>query len=391
MLRIEEKTWGRTRSHDLTTRQREIVGYIRQRAALGKPLNITAMRRENPTLMREVFAMKPFWGWYQAVSAAGIRYDRIRLELEDTVECLACGKRMAVLSGHIATIHGLTRGEYRNVFPGASCVSETLRAHKMSPPRGTPHWEPIWSAEYVLDRVRYFHDRGSPANAKAMKRIDPNLLAAGRKLWQTWDNVLRAADLDPEKIRLEPPGQPLPSCQKVIDLIHLRLHAGLPLNSKAVSRQDSHLMNGARSSFGSWRKALLAAGIRPSKVAIARAPRPDARQRLLKRAREVADMSDDGARVRALFSLRKVYSNLVYRSLGGWARVARLIGVSPERLLHRHAYSREEIIEALVARQQAGRKMTPAALWKEDAPLASAARRDFGSLQNALEALNWRS
>lgn len=373
----------------LSRRQEEIVASIRLRADTGRALNLTAVKREVPELVAEVFSMRPYWGWRRAIEAAGLRYDWIPVSLEDTVECLVCGRHLRLLSGHLAAEHGLTRGEYQTEFPGAYCLSETLRALRTRCPATVPHWEPIWSAEYVLDRIRYLHDAGTNVNADSVDVIDPTLLDAGRKFWGTWDRALEKADLNPAKIRLAPPGHQFPSGEEVIGLIRKRKGAGLPLNSKLVTSEDGRLMNGARKRFRSWRRALIAAGIRPRDVYIGKSRAPGAKERFLNRARQVAALQDGNGRARAVARLRRQYQSIAAKSFGGWTNVARSIGVPPERLLHRHAFRRDEILEALRSRRRAGLSMRVAAVRKEDGPLESAARREFGSLRGACELLGW--
>jgi hypothetical protein len=322
---------------DLSSRQREVVSNIRRRRVEGRPLNLTAMKRENPALVAEVFAMRPFWGWRRAVESAGLRYEQIPVALEDTVECLVCGARLAILSGHLAAEHGLSRGEYHDEFPDAYSVSEEIRATRMRPPRDVPHWEAIWSPEYVVDRVRHLHDLGFAVNVKS---VDPTLAAAGRKYWETWDAVLRAADLDPRRIRLASPGRPFPGREEVIGMLLLRKRLGLPLNSKAVKKHDSRLMNAARKAFGTWARALLASGIRPREVRLTVRHRPDLDRRLVQRAREIVAMADERQRRRALAALKRNYASFVSRHFGGWANLARSSGVPPERLFRRNVYAR---------------------------------------------------
>ena len=86
----------------LTPRQSEVVASIRLRAATGRGLNLTAVKREDPRLVAEVFSMRPYWGWRRAIETAGLRYDRIPISLEDTLECLVCGRRLRSLIGHLS-------------------------------------------------------------------------------------------------------------------------------------------------------------------------------------------------------------------------------------------------------------------------------------------------
>lgn len=51
-----------------------------------KPLNIAAVKKYHPELIRQVFEIKPFWGWIQALRDAGIDYSQINTELDEFVE-----------------------------------------------------------------------------------------------------------------------------------------------------------------------------------------------------------------------------------------------------------------------------------------------------------------
>ena len=78
--------------------------------------------------MKQVYNVKPFLGWKQALSGAGLVYEEIRVELLDFVECELCGCRRASLVTHLWKNHELAAGEYRADFPDASILCEKLRA-----------------------------------------------------------------------------------------------------------------------------------------------------------------------------------------------------------------------------------------------------------------------
>lgn len=347
------------------------------------------MKREEPKLIEEVFAMRPFWGWRRAIEAAGLTYDRILVHLEQTVECLACGIRRRHLGTHVRKIHGFHAGDYLEEFPGAHCASESLRAvQRRGRSSKVPDWEPLWSAEYVIDRIRLLHDRGFPVNVDAMQSIEPTLPAAVYKFWGAWDAALVAAGLDPAEIRLAVPKRPYPAQDQVIRLIRERSRRGLPINTKAVFDQDSHLMAAAVFRFGTWRQALREAGFDPASVTAAKRSALRFNARFLRTARQIAAM-DDETRSRELKVFRQKYRRIVYHRFGGWVRVARLIGVPPHRIRLNHSYTPEEVLRGLKARKRAGLSLMASRLHAEDRPLEYAARRHFGSLQAAYDRLGW--
>jgi hypothetical protein len=118
-----------------------------------EPLNITAVKRRNPEILQSAYAMKPYWGWKQALADAGLGYEDINVELWDYCTCLICGHEARKLDAHVRIAHSLTGAEYRQEFPQAEIVCETVRAGQRRFPTDLPHWEPVWSWEYVLDRA----------------------------------------------------------------------------------------------------------------------------------------------------------------------------------------------------------------------------------------------
>lgn len=191
-----------------------MVAQIREMHLRGEPLNITAVKRRHPDLMGQVYDEKPFWGWKQALETADIRYSEIRVHLEDTVACRICGKRMQILGSHLRQRHRMTSNEYLRKFPGAEMIAETFRAQKS--PRDSdqrmlctmfPHWEPITTPEYILDRIAEAHRLGIPLNARAVQFAEASILPPAIRHFGSWDAALLAAGLEPEAIRLRPPSR----------------------------------------------------------------------------------------------------------------------------------------------------------------------------------------
>src|SRR5580765_6018138 len=142
----------------LTAGQRRRADRIASLHRREEPLNVSAVKRHHPKLLAAVYAVEPFWGWRRALEAAGIAYDDIRIELTDHVVCLVCGARFRNQSTHLARKHGVDAAAYRVEYPDAELVCEAWRVMRASDQLeggefALPHWEPIWSREYVLDRI----------------------------------------------------------------------------------------------------------------------------------------------------------------------------------------------------------------------------------------------
>lgn len=185
--------------------RRRILLAIRQRYLDRKPLNLTAVKRDDPELVRQVYDQRPYWGWKKALADAGLNYEDIHIEVLSWVACRVCGKRYTVLTQHLARAHELEVSDYRHEYPDAELVSESFRARiigdtsKMAHPERLPHWEPVYSLEYLLDRLKEYANRGYSLNHDNIALMDSslprNLLHYGG--FANFDGAIRAIDMEP--------------------------------------------------------------------------------------------------------------------------------------------------------------------------------------------------
>jgi len=196
------------KSKKLESNRQSILRAIQQRFSNRQPLNITAVKRDDPKLVRQVYEQRPYWGWKAALADAGLTYDKIRIEIEQTVVCKLCGKRLASLIGHVTQLHLIDCREYLDEFPGAELVSEQLRSNSMGGikkphPEWLKHWEPVYSWEYLLDRLKEYADLGFSINHDNLVVIDTSLPVTLKKYagLTDWDDCIRAIDLDPVDYR----------------------------------------------------------------------------------------------------------------------------------------------------------------------------------------------
>jgi hypothetical protein len=101
----------------MTVQQKRIVDRIRALHRAGTPLNLSAVKRRHPKLLRQVMTLKHFRGWRKALEAAGLSYHKIRMELLDYCTCALCGEKLLVLSSHLWAKHGMTEKQYCRKFP----------------------------------------------------------------------------------------------------------------------------------------------------------------------------------------------------------------------------------------------------------------------------------
>jgi len=125
---------------------------------------------------------------------------------------------------------------------------------------------PKWDRDKIIRAIQEAHRQGADlswTNVTTNKAYSALAYAAIREeRFGSWDNALRAAGLDPGKVRRYESW----NREKIVRRIKKRAAEGRPLNSKAMQQDDSKLFNAALNYFGAWEKALRASGIRPARV-----------------------------------------------------------------------------------------------------------------------------
>lgn len=353
-----------------------LLAAIRRLHRRGVPLNITFVKRHHPQLIETAFAARPFLGWKGALEAAGLDYSRIRIQLEDTVTCELCGQRRRSLPSHLTRTHGTDGAEYREAYPDAALLSETMRAALRSSVRHRmPHWEPLLSAEYVLDRIAAQWRQGFGMSVRAVVKDEQPLHSGATRYIGSWDRALVMAGIDPAAARRQIPKQHL-SSDDVVHLLRERRRQGLALTERAVMDDDLRLANAARRRFGTYAAALRRAGIDPRSVA-KRHPAygEHDRERLLRAVRAVAQRRGM-ARLAAARQLRRKHVRVAEKLYSkAWRKVARAAGV-PYNTIATHL-SAAETLEVARARLALGRPLVRKTAEIKDHDLYRGVRRYF--------------
>lgn len=126
-----------------------------------------------------------------------------------------------------------------------------------------------WNKERIIARILELHKQGQNLSWRSISmEIDPSLAAAALRPngFDGWRNAIAAAGLDPEEIARYKEWDE----EKVIEEIHARKRAGLPMSSKTLQKGDQSLFCAARRRFGSWDGALDAAGLNSGKIRLRR-------------------------------------------------------------------------------------------------------------------------
>jgi len=223
-----------------------------------------------------------------------------------------------------------------------------------------------------------------------------------------WRNALLAAGVSPGKVLAREQWPPA----KIITAIKSLAHRRQALSLTEVNRQYPQLVDAARRRFGSWPKAVIAAGIDP--VKLRRAP-PWTKDRIIQAilARALHD-----ERLGSHYVRPKSLAEAGTRVFGSWRAAITAAGLDPMRYLEvpevrladtaarvdsrpgRPAspegsatstggatrWTSETVAEAIMRRLHDHQPLNSAAVKREDRPLYRAGERLFGNWRRALEA-----
>ena len=210
----------------------------------------------------------------------------------------------------------------------------------------------------MIDAIQAWYRQGR--SLKHLGREDPGLYASAKRWFGRWSDAIRAAGFDPNLPRHW-------SVDDVLDAMRARDQAGLPMTG--VYDASPSLFAAAKRRFGSWHRAMVAAGLEST-------PRKQWTNHMV-----LAAIRGHHARG----TLSRVWKedpsllNAGSKRFGSWQNAVAAAGLKPRQLQH---WSTERIVREL--RRWHGR--TPHALRLGDRCLAEAAARYFGSLQKAAEA-----
>jgi hypothetical protein len=155
---------------------------------------------------------------------------------------------------------------------------------------------------------------------------------------------------------------------------------GVALNYASIQRTDFGLAQAAQKRFGAWDNALQAAGFDPAKVRLMR--RPWTRGEIIRLIRSHMESKGPVNPYRALPLTARLACP---RLFGSWKNAFARAGAPPPTRRW-PIWSRSIVVETIRARLKAGEPIHCSAVACEAAPLYDAARRYFGRWERALKA-----
>lgn len=364
------------------------------------PLNLSAVEVECPRLLEGLFDAENFKGWRESIELVGVSIGKIRIAPLTGVTCAECGFHGETLWSHLSHAHGMNAADYRDAHPAAETSSEAHRADMMSNRHGRPaktiipHWEPAWSRNYALDRIHQFSKQGIPLHYSYVAKNEPGFPAYVRRIFPSWDAGLAAAGIDVANVRQAKEAICLSADQVVESLREKEQEKPSQLHIRASrSGNGKTVITAAFRHFGSYEKALIAAGIVPStKIpALENKAKVQARENLI-----LATLGNLKNRPPYLPADAKKFidkhSPAIKDFYGSWAnfstsleRVERDIFNSPGHLIYD---SKEACIAALQERAKVGLSLRQSDVRSDNPSLEIMGEKHFGSHSQALKEAN---
>jgi hypothetical protein len=170
------------------------------------------------------------------------------------VRCRICGDRLRVISGRHLSKHGTDRETYMeeyNLSPD-QLIAKDFRLIQSSRKGYQPYGKNDWVA--ALKKV---YKKDGNVFAGYLQGKYPHLYNQGIWLFGNWNNALLEAGFDPERMRMHG----LWDEEIIIEKIRVMQAKRLPLFAKYVTKNYQSLFSAAARHYGSWAKALVAAGV----------------------------------------------------------------------------------------------------------------------------------
>lgn len=242
-----------------------------------------------------------------------------------------------------------------------------------------------WSAEAVIASIRKLHGNKEKLNSAHVQKTYPALFKAGRDYCGSWKQAIAAAGLDYKTVVLKNPEQEMSWSEEIV----LRTIRGMfgqtyvtheLLNYAAIQTNHSQLFWAAKHYFGSWHKAVEAAGDDYQQ------------QRLVARQEWSQEKVISELRKRGKVLTQREYPELYQaakRHFGprGWAVARTLAGYPPLNPDGYQIWNQHNVIEAIKKLNENGMPLNPQAMQQgEYARVYAAGIKYFGSWDVAVHA-----
>ena len=256
-----------------------------------------------------------------------------------------------------------------------------------------------WTRENIIRHLLEREAQGLPLTVGG-KGVSLSMYASARRIFGSWRNAIKAAGITPQRVLTWERWSPA----RILVMIRLLARRDRPLTTQQTERRYHNLVTAARRHFGSWTKAVLAAGVEPTKLQRVVSWTPErVIEAILTRA-----LRNETLVARLVESRSLVEAG--QRFFGGWPAAVTAAGLDPALTvlppgrnrpsgarkapapraksfrMRRKPWNKEGVIAAILARLQKQKPINATALAREDYSLYRAMRRYLKNWHEAMRA-----
>jgi hypothetical protein len=263
-----EKTGERRWSREL------VVVELSKASKRGQPLWSRHLRKSNPALHSA--AIHWFGNYRNAVAAAGLDYSNVRkLELGRWNPKTVCRQLRQLHQQKLPIHHAAVDRDHPDLMVAAyryfGSYGSAVKAAGLNYDRIRVRPMPSWDKKRVQRRIKELERCEAGLWKRAVRRADPYLQRAADRCYGSYEKAIRAAGISSTALRPPPYRQWSPS--RITDDLRKLYRRNPRLLKPTNLSQDQHrLLQACRRRFGSYERALAAAGIKYKEVARVTAP-----------------------------------------------------------------------------------------------------------------------
>lgn len=271
-----------------------------------------------------------------------------------------------------------------------------------------------WTREQIIRQILRRESAGRPLSTGGVDGVEHTLYQAGSRIFGSWRNAVKAAGIHPDRALAHDRWPP----SRILAMIRTLARRRRAIRKAELRHRYDCLVAAARRTFGSWPKAIIAAGVDPAKFLHAV---PWTRERIIETVLTRALKNEPLASGRVH---PKSLVEAANRIFGNWSQALAAAGLDPQRYVgkwngdypgsgnlpdsdsgqttgsasttdttntgsvgpNRRRWTSEEVIRGILARLREEKPMNAIAVRSHDSSLYRAARRRFGCWRNALAA-----
>ena len=268
-----------------------------------------------------------------------------------------------------------------------------------------------WGRKVIIQEILRREAEGLPLSLGGDQGLDQAMYQAAARIFGSWRNAIAAAGVSPQRALPNEKWSPA----SILSTIRQLAKRKRPLTSAQLEQRYGAMVAAARRIYGSWPKAVIAAGVDPSKL---RRALPWTRERIIEailtRALNNEPLGSRTTQPRSLVEAAQ-------RFFGSWAAAKEVAGLAPtqkcERTVRtngetvgsladespsvedasgqqpptssalrgpREPWTTELVRASILSRLQQGKRLNAAAVCDDDKALYRAATRRHGNWGNAL-------